>query len=522
MADDLQRSLERTREGYDEELAWHKLLADAYTGGGGFSGAAKPPGFEFWGSSEKLYPKSESYLDQYPREEKEKFKRRIEAAHYTNIIAPLTDLKTSYILRKSFTFQNQPQQVSDWRSNIDGRGKPYDEMRAMQVMRAAVLGYVPALVDLPQRPEEAFNATVGQLREMGLSQPRVVPMFPANLVDSSTDRSGAFAWAKIRTTHLLNPDPLEEPVKVTRYTIWWPEEFAVYEIVGQEDPKKVDEGAHPFGEVPIAILRQKPALDDPILGLAMHGAESVAARTLFNLTSEQREHLRSQVFAILVLAQKQKIEGGSMTVGTLNAINIDPDSKQSHGYLAPPASCAETYEKRIDAMIKEIYRMARVEFTRPTGQSVSGAARRFEFAQTNRALNDFANQIASWDQHVDRLLASALGVSEQQREEARVIAPQDYDVSDIDAELDRAEKAVGLELGADAEVLIKLRVIDQVIQNLPREQRDKIEAQIRELADNAQLNVTQTGAEQAPTDGQAPPGGPLDTGGGADKITKAA
>ena len=493
------KELQRTRPGYDQERHYHKLLADAYTGGGGFQGAFAKPAQHFWGPAATMYgdkyrtttktnqnTNQNTYLVQYPREEKKKFERRIEAAHYTNYIAPLTDLKTSYILRKQFHFEGQHEDIAGWRANMDGKGKPFEPLRALHVLRAAVFGWAPMLIDMDPMPLDENGVpreiSLAEQRELGMG-PRAISLFPANLTDWATDDQGEFLWAKIRTEHTLHPDPLKPPSSVTHYTLWWPEFWQKYEVkAGNQEERLIGEGEHSFGEVPIVIMQHKPNLELAVIGEPMHGDASEASRTLFNLTSEQREHLRSQVFAILVLAMKKLPEKGSISIGTENAFPIDPESRRDHMYLAPPSSCAETYEERMANTTKEIYRMARVEFVRPSGQNTSGVARRFEFAQTNRALADFGTNIAAAEQKVDRLVGRGLGVSEEDLLAERVNAPQDYDVTDLDAELDRTLQALEMNLGPTADSLLKLRVVDQMLRNVPNEQREQIEAEVMAIA----------------------------------------
>ena len=496
--------LERTRPGYDEELEYHRLLIDAYTGGGGFAGANVQPPAGFWGTAAEVYSLDRSgdwstedritYLDRYPREDKTKFKKRLQLAHYPNYIQPLTDLKISLMMRKPLAISGRPDSLVEWREDVDGRGTTWDEMVPQVVLRAATLGWVPCVVDMPPAPINEDGTPTMMTRAtadtLGL-RPQMVPLFPANLTDYQTDELGDFKWAKIRTDYRVQLDPFSDPVDITRYTIWYSDRFEQYEVTkssaGDRSAKQTAAGAHGFGRVPVVTLKHKPMIDDPVKGIPMHGQESVEARRLFNLHSELDEHMRSQVFAVLVLAMGIDEAKRQVTIGTDNAILLDPMASKEHYFIAPPATVAAAYETRIEACIEEIYRQARVEFTRPTAgrAAVSGVARKFEFAQTDRAIGEFAQSIARFEESVDWLTGTALGVSEDQLKEIAIEAADSFDVEDMQTDLALAIDAIKLlSVGPTAETRLRERMINQLMPTLSPEDKAQIEEELIEVQED--------------------------------------
>ena len=522
---DLRERLERKRPGYDQEQQFHRLLIDAYTGGGGFAGANVQPPAGYWGAASEIYSSAYmsehssythrnqqrlTYLDRYVREDTEKFRRRINVAHYPNYIQPLTDLKLSFLLRKEMLVDGRPDQLIEWRENVDGRDTSWDEMLPLLAARAATVGWCPVVIDMPRQPTDGNGNLIdlprSQANELGL-RPALVPLFPGNLVDYHVDEGGSFTWAKIRTDYVTQETALSEPVEVTRFTIWTPRDFEIFEIYedSNREPASVDRGEHSFGEVPIAILRHKPMLDDPIKGLPMHGQESIEARRLFNLHSELDEHMRSTVFALLVLSRDPNEQNKAVTIGSDNALSLDPAAQQKHYYMQPDGTSAASYETRIERCIREIYRQARVEFSRPDASrsAVSGIARKYEFAQTDRALAEFAHQIARFEEHIDMLVGRSLGVSEDRIDEIRITPPSTFDVEDLQTELQLAVDAVTqLSVGPTAERRILERVVQQMLPNLSEEDESSIEEEI-EQAVNEKLQRDQFAAEalaEAPQD----------------------
>lgn len=483
----LLEALRSTREGYDVECTWHRFLVDAYAGSGGFLGSIRQPAAGYWGSAAGGYGSRATeglrdeltYLDRYGREDDDKFKRRREVAHYLNYVAPLTDIKISYLLSKPPTREDAPQQVEDWRDDVDGRGTTWDELWLLATYRAAICGWTPILIDAP--PADGI-ATRAQAIEAGV-RPKAFVLWPSALLSFKVDDGGTLEWAKIRTVHIDQPTALSAPSQVETITIWTATEAAVYRIRtvdGKESVEGPDVRPHGFGVVPIAIYRNKPALsDDEVLGIPMHGDVSTESRRLFNLLSEFDEHLRSQVFALLQVPTDGKLQDGELTIGTDNALPIRPDSQQSYEYIAPPASVAATYETRIEATIREIYRMARVEFTRASGGGVaSGVARRYEFASTNRAIGDFAAQGAKAESWIDDIVARFFSVSDDAREAARVTAQTDFDIGDLEADIKNTLDAVTAQLGPTATKLLRKRLIGRMLPNLPQAVVDEIDAEL--------------------------------------------
>lgn len=497
--DDLLKQLEQKRTGYDEEVAWHRFLIDAYTGGGGFQGSIKQPAHDYWGSAATLYASGttiartestslNSYLDRYPREDSDKYASRTAASHYTNYVAPLTDLKCGYIRKRPHTVRERPEILAEWHLDTNGHGTPFDRVRRILEVRAACLGWCPSIVDLDEAEKDAqgnpVQLTRAQARELGRT-PRLIPLYPANLVDYECDESGILLWAKVRTDHVDRNGWQDGGTKVCRYTIWTRDRFEVYEVRDKE-ARFVTGGPHDFNRVPLTILRHKEDPDDPIRGLPMHGAVSLEAKALFNRTSELEEHLRSQVFAILVLAMGNTENAGETTIGVGNGLIIDPEQKNQHYYLAPPASVAETLEKRLEAAVREVYRVAGIEYAKPTGGQIqSGVARRWEFEQTNQQVAGYAANLARWEKDVDNLVGPLLGVGEEEMAKESIEPQQEFGVEDLQVDIKNVMDTLTLNVGATASKALKLRVIEQQLPNMAADMRADVEEELDAIEDES-------------------------------------
>lgn len=537
MTDELLESLERKRPGYEAELVWHKFLMDAYLGTGGFAGSVKQPPAGYWGPAADIYSTAadrtsndtlllDTYLDRFPREDAPKFKSRVAGTQYDNYVEPLTDLKVAYLLRKEFDARNLDKAVEDWRENVDGAGTTWAELRASNAIVAAVLGWRPILIDARPMPVDEQGAPIirtrAQAREAKL-RPYPVPLFPANLLDYQVDDAGQFTYAKLCTTAMRQESWKDARTEVKHYTIWTPETFEKYEVTHVDGHDKVtaqSQGVNPFGIVPLAIVKHKDNPGEPVLGLPMHAAVAQSARAHLNRLSEFNEHLRGQVFAVLVVASKGGQPSEEVTVGTDNALPIDSESKQPHAYLAPPASVAATYEKRLEAIVREMYRMARVEYTRATGGVTSGEAHAYEFQQTNAALADFAKCIAKAEDAVDYFVGRYYGVPENKLSEQTNVPPASFDVEDLTADIKASFDLIGGDVGPTATKMLKLRLIKQSLPMLTAEQLEIIESELddeqgqddadRAMAEEARRALLDRGTQPAEEVDQVDPEEPGD------------
>jgi hypothetical protein len=489
MANPVIDALRRTRPGYEAERQWHRFLLDAYAGTGGFRGAVRQSLSSFWGPASEAYGSTDldtwtggedsSYLDRYPREDLPKFRRRMRAAHYSNYVEPIVDLRISYMLRKDFNLESVPEQLDAFKNDVDGRGTPLGKwVHQKLARRAALVGWIPVVVDAPA-VDIAGELNRAQARALGI-RPRAIALWPANLLEYHFD-GGEFVWAKLRTEHLDQPDPLAAPAHFERYTMWTRDTWRVIEV-GERDSVRADTEwrPHRFGRVPLEVLRHQQIDDEPVRGLSMIGDLATAARALFNRESELEEHLRSQVFAILQIITDAPEKISELSIGVDNALALHPEAKNAHSYIAPPPSIADTYETRIERSEKSIYRMGRVEYTRPTGAAASGASRRYEFDHTNRAIADYASSIADF---IERLFRTAGAVAGVDANGTRCTAPQDFDVQALDQDIEAALKARGLGLGPTADKALRSRVIDRVLPGLPADARKKIEVELEQQAE---------------------------------------
>lgn len=510
------KQLRATRADYNEEAAWHRFLLDAAYGTGGFRGKVGATAVSHLGWAAEAYAKIQlftahnqgvklangriTYLDQFAREDLEKFQRRADLAHYTNYVGPLHDLLLAHINKTEMNRDKTGDAIDEWMRDCDGRGTTWDTMQRETIRpRASLLGWCPVLVDIAGG-DGAPALTRAQERELG-RRPRLIPLYPINVLDWIVDEDGHLIAIKIRTDYEARDSLLSEPVTEERYSLWYADRVEHYVVRvdrdGNESIASVEERAHGYGKIPLVIWRAKATPDDRIRGMSSIGNSAVAAKRLFNLESEMDEFIRGQVFAILGIPVADTAEGGmgEITIGASNAIAIPKDAHMGLHYVAPPSSVSDALEKRMEVMVREIYRTEHIEHAKPTGTTAtSGVARAYEFEQTNRRLAGIASSFARAEEKGLRLVAELLGDSSA--EELTVTAPTDFSIEDLTAELEAVLAALELRLGPTAEASIKKRIIKRLMPNLPQDTQDAIDTEI----DEQQLQAEQERAMQQELD----------------------
>lgn len=510
--------LKSTRDGYDEERVWHKFLLDAYSGGGGFTGKVKPTDSDCvgwgadayggscstvgtgtttattttWGCSTTPLLKYETYLDPFPREDAAKFTRRRDVAHYVNYTQPIADLFSGYLgsvrpTREGADEKTAPR-LAQWAQDCNGQGMSWDELcETVVVPRAVRLGWCPVMFDADAAPADIAVTSRAQEQQLGLKV-RAIPLFPINLLKWETDDSGSLLWVKVQLNYCEQPDPLGEEIYWSKFIVWKRDTVSAYRVDEGSSAAPValfEDVPHKFGAVPIVVFRANAAPDDPVRGTSMVGSVAVENRRHFNLVSELDEHLRGTVFALLQVPIPPGAEpppDGQLVGGNGSAVPIPSDSSQSYQFIAPPQSVADTYERRIEASVREMYRIVQAPFDQDAGVASSGIAHAYKFESTNKRLVRVGKGFAHADQTALQLVGRALGMDNIKA--IRTSAPQGYLVDDISVDLDNLLKAVGLKgMSATAKMLAIGRAVQKMLPNMLSKDRALINDELMELRD---------------------------------------
>lgn len=507
-ADAIIADLLRPRADQAASAGHEKFLADAYTGGGGFGGRIQRPATSPEAIAYSGIGGEASYLDKFTREDDAKFASRCKVAHYTNYCRPTTELKVSYLFRKGWQYTNEPPEITEWRAR-----NRFDEENSKRATLACVFGWSPVVVDMPELPADARSLADVK----GKRDPYLSTMLPIQLLDWEVDSSGELVFAKtaVRTEEREDWRSLV-PTRVTRVTLWTRTTFQVFVIRqgagtagGTEQiVDDLGEQSHPFGEVPVVPWRASINVDDPIRGESIMADVAVLNRRIFNIQSEQEEHVRGQVFALLLIprANVERMPGETddeyatrtaLDVGTENGLTFDPDQKNAPHFIAPPGDVAKTYKELLNDAVIELYRLARVEYDRASGSHTSAQSKQQNFEQTNLAVVDIAKSMAGSILKTLRLVGRGLGVSEDKLAEFSVSAYDSYASEDLNADLEVADALlIDPGMGSTFKVEMRKRIARRVLTGVGSATLKAIDGDIE--AEDAKAEQAQVAMTEVP------------------------
>lgn len=524
-SEQLIKKLRSTRKDYEEECTWHRFLLDAAYGTGGFRGRTGPTSVSLLGWAAEAYAQAslvpphvrktgkvgttrETYLDQFGREDLEKFHKRIDVAHYTNYVGPIHNLLIAYLNKTEPDRDGVPPQLETWMKDVDGKGTTWDAMLCDTIKpRGSLLGWCPLLFDSAGTdiPQGDAGEDVSQAREKELGRyVRAIPLFPVNVLDWIEDDDAAITAMKIRITRQVRDDLLDEAVLEERYALWYPNRVINY-VVKRKGAQDVVEGgeerATGIDRVPIVMFRAQATPEDSARGVSTVANSAVTAKRHFNLESELDDHIRGQVFAVMgIPVEDVKADIGEIVGGTSSALKVPMNANMPIHFAAPPASVAEVIEKRIEVTVREIYRVENIEHAKATGTTAaSGVARAYEFEQTNRRLSGIAGNFARDEQEALRLAGSMQQISGS--EELTVTGATDFSVEDLLSEIQAMVEAQSLDLGPTAMRELRQRLVARMMPNLSADKYAVIEAELNQIRDqHAQDKALEREAKRAQLD----------------------
>jgi len=368
-----------------------KFATEAYKGEGGFADG--------------------SYLDQYPRENDDKFQRRKETSTYTNLFAQKIARYNGYLFRRPPVRSSSSDLIRLIFDDADRMGNSADVFFSSFAAGAKVRGAGLLLVDMPAE----IPATLKEQKE-ARAVPYFVEITPESITDYKMDRFGRFEF--VRFKDIIDRSTPEEKKIVNVVRHYDTEGWAVL-----EDGNVIDSGEHGLGVCPVLPFGENGKF--PTTGEFTQIAD--LAKALYNLDSELREILRSQTFSLLTMQGDPP--GEETTLSTDNAI-FYPVEAERPGFIAPPAAPADTYQKKIAEVAASIDRIAYDIDTSKAAES--GIALSIKFHGLNGSLSNFAMRMQDLEMRAFDIACRYLGIPN----DVSVSYPKEFHVLDVPKEIE--------------------------------------------------------------------------------------
>ena len=423
-----------------------EFLKNAYFGTGGFVGGG--------------------YIEKYDKESQQKYLSRKKSAYYLNYCATVIDTYNAHLFKKSIVRKSDNPYYNRFIENCNGAQKGIDTFMKEAFLYAQIFGYSFVVID---KSDTEVKTRLEEFEENALPYAYVLP--PQNIIDWSIDAKGEFNWVKViediprDANNFLDPKDMQ-----TFYRIWTKEGFFLF----NEKEELVKKGEHNLGVVPFVLLQNKKGALGSIVGRSeIHDIARISKR-LYNLCSELDDLLRSQTFAILTYPALDAKDLSDVELGTDRILTYDPSSSFAPSFISPSADATKAYETRIDTLIEETYRLARLRFK--GGVSSSGVALAFEFEKTNQALCDKALNLQQAEINIARIVSRWHDVEF----DGEIQYPLDFSLTDIEKELKQALDTISLNLSDRFNKEYKKTVIRKLMPRLPESVKKTIDEEIQE------------------------------------------
>jgi hypothetical protein len=464
-----------------ELLTWQRLI-HAATGTGGFRD----------GTYLVAHPREwEDYTAPIPTKPTRKLLARRAIARYENVAGAVLTAKKSVLFRNAPTrlIGGNEQKTKDhplykWWQNVDSRGTAIDDYVSQTWIPAAVFGHLIHVMDRPKGPRALTMADQ--------KAPFLRVYSPMDMPDWLTDNTGCLSAVKL--LEVVSRASLDEPaVSANRYRerVITADTWKVQNAAGQTLMGEV--GAHGFGRLPVvveyaqrhpftAVIGQS-VLNDPMLYI-----------DLYNLTSEQRELLRNQVFSILnvvlgtgpdAITVTKAIEMLNATggVGTENVLL----SAAACDYITADATNVEVYQKERSELIRTIYRLCGVPWESDSKDAEAAGSLKMKRDEMNTIVAGYADELEKMEyQFVELWFRGTYGPSRWQQEladaEVTIRYPDTFDVTPFAEILEQAQAALTLEMPQTAMKEIRRRLVTRFLPDASPEIIAQIDKELEAMA----------------------------------------
>lgn len=433
-------------------------------------------------------------LFKFRREEDEDYSLRVQMTPYRPYARRIVKTFAKYVTKDN-PVREGVDKYSVLIDNIDRKRTPLTLFTRNILSMYLSLGSMNILVDMPS--VDVTPASRKHADDLGL-RPYAIPILPQQIVDYDLDEYGKYKWLIIQSTHVVNDPKKDGAEEITRRTYWDSEIWRVYEKGSDGIYKPGKNGTHTCGRVPVVRVIEDDIDNDVITPEAWFYDLADINRAIYNLDSLDLANFYYQTLGILVLPGKST--GTNETAVELsNKTAIFENGQEENGitrFVAPDGTPYEMFDKKIETLKLEMYRIAGLSQRKDTREAESAESKEWDFQETNQFLASVAHIANYVESETLSIAAAYMGNSF----DGNIKYPSDYKVAEvsktIEAALDLKQLGFGTETGRK-EVL--KRMYRELLPDLSTDLKDKIDVEIEESAETDPLmnlglrNIAQEG-----------------------------
>lgn len=441
---------------------WDKLR-NAYEGTGGFLD----------GTYLVAHPREWLDYDKpNPSKPGKKLKARRAIARYENVAELLVQALAGALFRESPArlvgdpkAEDRPTTpIEDWWANCDDKGTDIDDFLPQAWISAAVFGHTFLVMDLPERAEGGTAADQ--------ARPYLRHYTPLDVLDWLEDDEGTLTAVRLlealpRLDFSTALTTVRWRVRELTTTAW-----ALYDDQGT----KIDGGDHGLGTLPVVQLFAKRRALFPTIGASVLKDPQLYI-DLYNLTSELRELLRNQTFAILNVplgtgAEAMGVEEAKALIGGTTGTENVMFSALAADYISPDASNVQVYQSEIDRLLRRIYRLAAISWEADSRDAEATGSLKIKREDMNQQLARMADELEQADYAVADLFYRAMygataGPAKMEADNVVIRYPETFDVAPFDELLAQAQAALALDFPPVFWVELLKRLVVKFLPDLP-------------------------------------------------------
>jgi len=443
-----------------------------------------------------------------PSKPSPKLLRRRALARYENFGGKIIDQMKAALFREEPTRRvgdddnkkATPKPIEEWWKNVERKAStsmrqitaPVDtsgQTRLRAAARTSITKFWPQAWDAAATFGHMFVVMDRPAGDPGLTaaddrSPFLRMYTPLDAIDWLLDDQGNLV--EIKFLELVQRSSLSETERAINFNIrvFTNEYWALYSRDGELVEGGPQAGQHKMGRVPVAVLYAKRRNLVPLIGHSVLDDPQLYV-DLYNLTSELRELLRNQTFAVLnvQLGQDESVTDAQTTLGQQVGTDNVLFSRGKADYLSPQASNVEAYRAERDDLIRMIYRLSAIAWESDSKDAEAKGSLKLKREDLNQMLSAFADELERTELEVAELFYRATygadGWEARFNADKVVIRyPETFDATPFDVVLAQAQAALALGMPPSFNKELRKRLVTKFLPDLPTSTADIILADI--------------------------------------------
>lgn len=401
-----------------------------------------------------------SYLIPHPRELADKYVRRKNMSYYINYVKPVVDSHVNPIFKNKPIRQGLSSTYEQFIKDVDGNGTTLTRFMKKAAIRAKLHGVEFIVVDMEQL-EEGQIVTEKDIIEQRL-YPYLYLVSPSQVNNWALDKFGNLIYFSYTITSNFVDD--EGNIKSLGETYTWTNDYCIRQIQGEEKRKIVN----PLGMIPIVPLYGAINDSDTLIPQSDVYAIARTNYALYNACSEERERARSQAFSMLIypIADDDDYDSGDepLQYGTADMLLYRGTTHGKPEFITPPTDSTDILLSEINFMIKEIYRMANMQFAiEGSKYNISGIVKEWENQQLFQTISELAQGLQEAEYKIAKVFSKYMG---ENMDNISITYNNQYGIVDSTSVLTNATQALALNICGSYNEAMKEQVIRATLKDV--------------------------------------------------------